>query len=168
MAAARFRKTFRYPEDTDSDEPAEGIDEEEQDKLIDRLRSQNEMQNARFTNVFTVFSLVPIPWYLAAPFRSSSSKDLLIGFLGIQSLIITAYIMFYVRPEKPDVKGKRPVYLAEQQHTRGPMQKYLPWLNVCLSVALCIIGITISLKKSSGRSETDGLLQWKCYLPSSE
>jgi hypothetical protein len=28
MAAARLRKAFRYPDDSDSDEPVEGIDEE--------------------------------------------------------------------------------------------------------------------------------------------
>lgn len=28
MATTRFRKAFRYPDDSDSDEPPEGIDEE--------------------------------------------------------------------------------------------------------------------------------------------
>ncbi|KAL0263012.1 hypothetical protein SLS55_001987 [Diplodia seriata] len=40
MATTRLRKAFRYPDDSE-EEPAEGIDEEEQEKLIAQLQTED-------------------------------------------------------------------------------------------------------------------------------
>ena len=49
MATTRLRKTFHYPADSDSDEPAEGIDEQEQEKLISTLSTQDADTTALYT-----------------------------------------------------------------------------------------------------------------------
>ena len=40
MATARMRKTFAYP-DSENDSEPEGIDEQEQEQLIDELRQKD-------------------------------------------------------------------------------------------------------------------------------
>ncbi|KAL1626416.1 hypothetical protein SLS56_006820 [Neofusicoccum ribis] len=40
MATTRLRKAFRYPDDSD-EEPPEGIDEEEQEKLITQIHEED-------------------------------------------------------------------------------------------------------------------------------
>jgi hypothetical protein len=46
MAAVRLRKAFRYPEESDE---REELDEEEQERVIDQLQSQNDARNAQYS-----------------------------------------------------------------------------------------------------------------------
>jgi hypothetical protein len=46
MAAVRLRKAFRYPEESDE---REELDEEEQEKVIEQLQSQNDARNAQYS-----------------------------------------------------------------------------------------------------------------------
>ncbi|KAF5856635.1 hypothetical protein ETB97_007057 [Aspergillus alliaceus] len=50
MAAARLRKAFHYPEDSDDDKhEREELDEEEQESVIERLRAQNDKRDAEYS-----------------------------------------------------------------------------------------------------------------------
>lgn len=46
MATTRLRKTFRYP--TDDDDIPKDLDEEEQEKLIAKLRAENDERNEEY------------------------------------------------------------------------------------------------------------------------
>lgn len=49
MMAARFRKAFRYPEDSEDDHAREELDEDEQQRMIQQLQKQNEIHNAQYS-----------------------------------------------------------------------------------------------------------------------
>jgi hypothetical protein len=46
MAAVRLRKAFQYPEELDD---REELDEEEQERVIEQLQSQNDARNAQYS-----------------------------------------------------------------------------------------------------------------------
>jgi hypothetical protein len=57
MATTRLRKAFQYPSDDDITDPAEGVDEEEQEKLISRLTTED----AQKTALYIVRPPLPLP-----------------------------------------------------------------------------------------------------------
>ncbi|KAI9664802.1 MAG: hypothetical protein M1821_006250 [Bathelium mastoideum] len=166
MAASRLRKVFRYPSESDSDEPPEGIDEEEQDKVISKLNTWDAAQNALYTKAFLALALLPLPWYLNTLFGSSNGQDVLIALLGVTSLISTGYIIYFMPPRKPDPKGKRPVYVVEKEEASGPMRKYLVWITAALCGILAVNGVQIARKLGDDRAETTDPRIWRCLLPS--
>ncbi|KAJ9217835.1 hypothetical protein DTO166G4_639 [Paecilomyces variotii] len=109
MAALRIRKTFRYPEDSDDDARQE-LDEEEQERIINDLRSRDDARNAEYKLVFTIVPLVSIVAFLPGLFSSSATaSERIISFLSTLSLLASAYIMRHIPLPRPDPKGKRPV-----------------------------------------------------------
>jgi len=54
MAAVRLRKAFQYPEESDE---REELDEEEQERVIEQLQSQNDARNAQYSvHMFPIYS----------------------------------------------------------------------------------------------------------------
>ncbi|GKZ47895.1 hypothetical protein AbraIFM66951_011470 [Aspergillus brasiliensis] len=50
MATARLRRAFRYPDDSGDDEHSrEELDEEEQERVIEQLKSLNEKRNSEYS-----------------------------------------------------------------------------------------------------------------------
>ncbi|KAE8376486.1 hypothetical protein BDV26DRAFT_265411 [Aspergillus bertholletiae] len=111
MAAAQFRRAFRYPDDSgDEKHEREELDEEEQEVVIERLRAQNEKRDAEYTVIFAVIPLLSASVFIPTVFRRGSGlEERSLSFLGILSLIATAYIMKYVPFQRPDSKGKGPM-----------------------------------------------------------
>ncbi|KAL9095669.1 MAG: hypothetical protein Q9165_002101 [Trypethelium subeluteriae] len=166
MAAARLRKAFRYPSEGDSDGPVEGIDEEEQDKIISKLSTQDAVQNALYTKAFLALALLPLPWYLTTLFSHPTTQDLLVVMLSVTSLLSTAYIVCYIPPRKIDKKGKRPVYIAEREEAVGPVRKNLIWLVAALCAALVIDSISVARKLGNDESWVTDPRIWWISLPS--
>ncbi|KAF2239392.1 hypothetical protein EV356DRAFT_528652 [Viridothelium virens] len=166
MTAARLRKAFRYPSESDSDGPVEGIDEEEQDKVISKLNTQDAVQNALYTKAFLALALLPLPWYLTTLFSQPTTQDLLVVIISITSLLSTAYIVYFMPPRKIDKKGKRPVYIAEREEAVGPVRKYLISLVAALCTALAINGISVARKLGHDEPWITNPQIWWTLLPS--
>ncbi|OGM42050.1 hypothetical protein ABOM_009694 [Aspergillus bombycis] len=108
MAAARLRKAFHYPDNSgDNEHEREELDEEEQELVINRLRVQNDKHNAEFTVTFAAIPLLSVSVFIPSVIKQGSSlQERFLAFLGILSLIATAYTMKYFPIQRPDLKGK--------------------------------------------------------------
>ncbi|KAI9731678.1 MAG: hypothetical protein M1834_004467 [Cirrosporium novae-zelandiae] len=147
MAAARLRRTFRYPEDDSTGDERDELDEEEQEAIIENLRLEDEGRNKLYTTIFAALPLILTTTFLPALFGSSPSLIKLISLLGITSLGATAYTLIFIPIPKPDPKGKRPLYRAVQEE--GPLQKYLELLNGALCALLSIAAWRIKDKQGA-------------------
>ncbi|KOC11329.1 hypothetical protein AFLA70_126g002421 [Aspergillus flavus AF70] len=105
MAAARLRKAFRYPDNLgDGEHEREELDEEEQELVIEHLRAQNDKRDAEYTVTFAAIPLLSVSIFIPSVFQQDSGlQERFLSFLGILSLISTAYIMMHFRS---DPKGK--------------------------------------------------------------
>ncbi|KAM0335243.1 hypothetical protein ACHAQA_000287 [Verticillium albo-atrum] len=148
-ASARLRKTFHYPADSDSDtSQPEAIDEQEQETLIASLAAENTSRNATFRLLLLPLPVVSLlPYLLAFP---PSFPTL----LAITSLLATAYLLYAQPPDKTGLRvvddwvqpaaaqrakqrrGAAPFVLEE----KGPLDIYLPILNLGLSAVVALMG----------------------------
>ncbi|KJZ77098.1 hypothetical protein HIM_03419 [Hirsutella minnesotensis 3608] len=78
---ARLRRTFQYPNDSDSDSLPDAMDEQEQDHVIARLAADNAARDARFRNF-----LVALPLVAALPYLPLLARPRLAGLLVLMGL----------------------------------------------------------------------------------
>ncbi|KAL1894660.1 hypothetical protein Cpir12675_003551 [Ceratocystis pirilliformis] len=98
-AGARLRKTFKYPDDSDSDLDAHSraeLDEQEQEALIRNLAAQNAVRNAQFHHALRFLPLLASAAYVLPLFYSSSSggarRALVPSLLSLTSLVATCFL----------------------------------------------------------------------------
>ncbi|ORY03943.1 hypothetical protein BCR34DRAFT_492009 [Clohesyomyces aquaticus] len=92
MATTRLRRTFRYPTD-DSDEPIEGLDEQDQDALIASLSTHDTTTTSLYTHILLSLPIFPALFYLS---RLTSPSTLPGSFFSIASLLATAYTLYFL------------------------------------------------------------------------
>ncbi|KKY27420.1 hypothetical protein UCDDS831_g00822 [Diplodia seriata] len=92
MATTRLRKAFRYPDDSE-EEPAEGIDEEEQEKLIAQLQTEDVARTDFYKKAFLALPALSLALYLRPLLRPSSFAEFLTAVLAITSLAASAYTL---------------------------------------------------------------------------
>ncbi|WEW55578.1 hypothetical protein PRK78_001009 [Emydomyces testavorans] len=135
MASTRFRKTFRYPDSESDDNLREELDEQEQETLIQKLRDQDEERNTQYKLMFTILpvvsSIIYFPFFLTS---GRSALQRLLCFLGISSLLSTAWIMWNFALSRRDKKGKRPMRDIERENT--PLRRYLGPTNALVCAFL--------------------------------
>ncbi|EEH37068.2 hypothetical protein PAAG_07486 [Paracoccidioides lutzii Pb01] len=139
MAALNLRRTFRYPDSESENETREELDEEEQEAVIQKLLRQDEERNTQYTLIFTTIPLVSTLLYLPSFISSSSTASRrFLCLLSIASLFSTAYIMRYLRIERTDRKGKRP--LRDIEAEQGPLivRQYLSPANTFICAVLSV------------------------------
>ncbi|KAI9643910.1 hypothetical protein NHQ30_007261 [Ciborinia camelliae] len=164
QTTARLRKKFRYPTDNDSDDSLpEALDEEEQDNLIQHLTTLHMKYNILYTRLLLCLPLIStIPYFLTL-FTPTTS---LLSTLSITSLLSTAFLVYSLPPEKTaisildnfnqpskDSSRSKIGVLGVNGADNGPLQTYLPTLNLLLSFILGILG---TLLKSKSRTKTAG------------
>ncbi|KAL5050202.1 hypothetical protein BDW71DRAFT_121948 [Aspergillus fruticulosus] len=92
MASARLRKAFRYP-DSGDDDVREELDEEEQERVIKILKTQNEERDSQYSLIFAAIPLLStiifVPSLLTPATLALSVRFL--SLLGTLSLLATAY-----------------------------------------------------------------------------
>ncbi|USW58479.1 hypothetical protein Slin15195_G117980 [Septoria linicola] len=132
MAAARLRKTFRFPTEND-DEPGD-LDEEHQEKLIADLEAEDTAKNELYRQAFLSIPLLGMLVFVYTFLIASTARQRLIAILGISSLACTGYILHFQPLERPERKGKKPVYQVEAE--KGPVDRYLVYLNAGLALLL--------------------------------
>lgn len=143
-ASSRLRKAFRYPDDDDSS--PEDLDDEHQEKLIEDLESEDARKNALYRKAFLLIPLLGAAFFLYTLITASTARQRLIAFLSSTSMGCTAYILHFMPIEKPERKGKMPVYKVEA--AKGPLEKYLVYLNSGL-VALLQLAAILSWRKEA-------------------
>ncbi|RAL05691.1 uncharacterized protein BO80DRAFT_78232 [Aspergillus ibericus CBS 121593] len=138
MASARLRKAFRYPDDSGDDEHGrEELDEEEQERVIDRLKVLNEKRNSEYSIVFAAAPLFAGYAFVASILSGSSGPyERFLSLLSILSLLATAYTMRFLPLQRPDPKGKRPMTRSTITVT---FQRYTLPLNASICVLLALI-----------------------------
>lgn len=113
-ATARLRRTFQYPDDSDSDSQPDAIDEQgkqaralppprtapsnslsEQEDVIARLAAENAVRNARFRRLLVALPLLAALPYLPLLVRPRAS---LLALLAITSLSATAFLLHRLPP----------------------------------------------------------------------
>ncbi|KAJ5665618.1 uncharacterized protein N7477_008066 [Penicillium maclennaniae] len=113
----RFRKAFRYPDESGSDR--EELDEEEQERVIQQLQSQNEARNAQYSMIFTGITLLLTTMFMPSILSASTLGEALLSFLSILSL------------------GKKPL-LAENDRSTCLRSALVPVNGaVCLVLTAC-------------------------------
>ncbi|KAL4763131.1 uncharacterized protein BDW70DRAFT_15294 [Aspergillus foveolatus] len=137
MASARLRKAFRYPVDSGDDDARAELDEEEQERVIEALRSQNEKRDSQYSLVFAAIPLLSTTIFVSS-LLTPAALDLSVRFLsllGTLSLLATAYTIKYVPLQRSDPKGKRPVRALD---LRERVRNYIIPCNAAICALLGI------------------------------
>ncbi|KAK4549884.1 hypothetical protein LTR36_005185 [Oleoguttula mirabilis] len=155
MASTRMRQTFHYPSDEDN-EPDE-LDEEHQEILISALQAEDAQKNALYRKSFLAIPTAGALYFLyTLCFHSRTPQQALLAILGLSSLACTAYFMQFMPLQAPQRKGKVPMYQLEA--AKGPVEKYLVWLNAGLA-GLLLLAAAVSWRKGAGEDA------WREALP---
>ncbi|KAK6535147.1 hypothetical protein TWF694_001625 [Orbilia ellipsospora] len=142
--AGRLRKPFAASASDDEDVDDENIiplDEQEQEELIQELKTENDRKNAFFILAFTCLSTIPAIIIAVRLFAGNGNG---VDVLAISSLAMTAFTARYV-----------PLDLAAFEYL-SPLETWVPILNPVL-----IAVITIGAYFTDRHAEHDYLL----YLP---
>lgn len=145
MAVTRLRKTFQYPADnSDDDDIPKNLDEEEQEKLIAKLRAEDDERNEEYKRIFLAVSSVSAMAYVPALIMSRLIQARLISLLCMTSLVATAYILAFV----PNTRPKLPNRVKVKRHVEpdsGPVHQYISYLNGALSLLCALNAISTYL-----------------------
>jgi hypothetical protein len=141
MATTRFRHAFQYPADEDLPSEATGIDEQEQEQLIDQLREQDTSTTLFYRSLFLV-----LPALTALPFMYTLvTSPSLQTLLALSSLGATGWVLQRV----PVGSGDR-----QQEMNKGPLATWLIPLNGLLATVLATSGL---VSARNNESEGEGI-----------
>ncbi|MCJ1315164.1 hypothetical protein MMC15_000480 [Xylographa vitiligo] len=139
MATTKLRKTFRSRMDnSDSDDTPEALDEEEQEKLIAKMRAENQERNDEYLRLFLALPLVTPMTFLPAIATSSLYQVKFLSFICISSLLATGYILVFVSFNQPNNRNGKPRDLDRFEPAKGPVARCLPYLDGALSFLLAL------------------------------
>ena len=121
----------------------------EQENLITSLAARNTSQNANYRLVFTLLPIIAIMPFPYLMFTSPRRLGLL-SIMAISSLISTAYTMYSVPVSgMSNSVGRSAMSLSGSED--GPIEKYLPLLNVVLAGLLGLSGLVmVKRERDSG------------------
>jgi len=121
----------------------------EQENLIRTMQQQTIAQNKIYNNVFLVLPLVCVLPYLSTLFQPQTS---LLSLLSITSLLSTAFLVYILPPgttsilfldtlNSPFTPGSHSGAGLVHHQPQGPIETYLPYLNIVLSMMLGLLGM---------------------------
>jgi len=94
MTSTRLRRTFNYPtESEDEDAVEEGMDEKDQENLIQNLTQKDTRSTRLYTSLLLMFPLLPALLYIPSLFKTST---VLPSTLAVTSLLATAYTLYFL------------------------------------------------------------------------
>ncbi|KAK4162283.1 hypothetical protein QBC43DRAFT_322185 [Cladorrhinum sp. PSN259] len=171
-ATARLRKTFRYPSDDDDGHDSDNslpeiMDEQEQENLITTLTQSNARRNettARILFFLPLISTIPflLPVFLFS--HSASSPSAVFTLISLSSLVATTYLIHTLPPEKTGI----PVLDSSSSSipvldVKGPLERYLPFLNLGLVVLAGLNGLLEQRVKGTHNGVLLGVLPGVVY-----
>lgn len=169
VATTRLRKTFRYPTDGDNDLEPDALDEEEQEKIIDDLQARNARSNEQFKLYFLALPMLSIIPYVPLLFTTQK----LFAILSITSLAGTTYLSYALPPGKSgiefiDERDAAPAQRKQQMfidlNTKGPILRYLPFLNIFLGGLVLLLGLIAGIKSADQHAQLLKYLPLGIYL----
>ncbi|KAL7933369.1 hypothetical protein V8C35DRAFT_304157 [Trichoderma chlorosporum] len=173
IPTTRLRRTFAYPNDSDSDSP-EAMDEQEQDSLIQTLATQNASQNESINRILIALPLLSAIAY-ARPLFSPATASFAVFCLT--SLLATAFLLYKLPPTETGIaiidswaRGAKADAATRVQLrsslrgidarlgvlgraplvTRSPLERTLPYLNLGLVVLLILMGLVRGDERGGG------------------
>ncbi|KAL5612246.1 hypothetical protein BROUX41_000213 [Berkeleyomyces rouxiae] len=175
-AGARLRKTFHYPEDSDSDSlhpDRPELDEQEQETLIRSLAAHNAARNAQFHHVLRLLPLLAGVAYAPAVLGGTAQRTLVPSLLALTSLAATSFLVHrlpqqatgFVALDRRAAEARAPQrksFLAPRGSARAwvpesPLEMYLPYLNLALGVLAGLSG-ALGPARSASMWWLDGIL----------
>jgi len=142
-ASSRLRKAFKYPTENDAADPGSDLDEQEQEKLIQNLAKADAQKTQNYKTAFVTLPLLSIILYVHRLVLPADSNDLLLGVLAVSSLLLTAYILWFIplqgekrSPTVVQIPGLGNVDLQAP----GPLLPYVFYLNIGLCGILALQG----------------------------
>ncbi|KAL6864432.1 hypothetical protein J3F83DRAFT_741747 [Trichoderma novae-zelandiae] len=166
----RLRRTFHYPNDSDSDSP-EAMDEQEQDNLIQTLTTQNASQNESMARTLLLLPLLSTIAYIRPLFDPATAA---FAVFGLTSLLATAFLVYRLPPTETGIpfiddwasgakqstssnhslrrqhRSLRGVLGRAQIEMRSPLERTLPYLNIGLAVLLILMGLVRGDQRGGG------------------
>ncbi|KAK5997817.1 hypothetical protein PT974_00179 [Cladobotryum mycophilum] len=165
--STRLRRTFHYPDDdSDSDSQPEAMDEQEQDQFIQTLSQENALRNEQFSRFLLLLPLATTAAYIRPLLRPGTA---VFALLSITSLLVTAFLLYRLPatetgivpldtwahsssssnnstarrntfPSRAGLRGMAGRGLPIGAG-RSPLEKYLPYMNLALTVLLMLMGL---------------------------
>ncbi|KAM0261960.1 hypothetical protein ACHAQJ_001964 [Trichoderma viride] len=163
-SSTRLRRTFQYPNDSDSDSP-EAMDEQEQDNLIQTLATQNASQNETVARILLALPLLSTIAYIRPLFDPATAS---FAVFCITSLLATAFLLHRLPPTQTGIGvidtwarggnnraggGSASTSRLRSRNSlggvlgrgdievRSPLEKTLPYLNLGLAALLILMGL---------------------------
>ncbi|KAF2833837.1 hypothetical protein CC86DRAFT_365628 [Ophiobolus disseminans] len=94
MAAARLRRTFQYPSESDDEDAVEqGMDEQDQENLISTLSSRDTSTTRLYTLLLSSLPLAPAVFQIPLLLRISTAIP---SLLAIASFLASAYALYFL------------------------------------------------------------------------
>ncbi|KHN98306.1 uncharacterized protein MAM_04067 [Metarhizium album ARSEF 1941] len=161
---ARLRRTFRYPDDSDT---PSALDEQAQETLIADLAAQNQQTDASFAAALLVLPALSAVPYVALLLRGPPHP--LLAILSLTSLLSTCYTLYKLPPSETGIAPldawiqRADVPAASETVRRlkraaaadkSPLEVYLPYLNCVLASLLVVMGLV------AGRGQGDASFAW--------
>ncbi|KAK3989844.1 hypothetical protein QBC44DRAFT_78753 [Cladorrhinum sp. PSN332] len=168
-ASARLRKTFRYPSDDDNGHNSDNslpeiMDEQEQDHLITTLTQSNAQRNATTTRFLFLLPLIStIPFFLPIFLAHPSSPSPVFTLISLSSLAATTFLIHTLPPEKTGISFLDSSGSIPGLDVKGPLEKYLPYLNLGLVVLAVLNGLLEQRVKGTHNGVLLGLLPGVVY-----
>ncbi|KAH7084984.1 hypothetical protein BKA63DRAFT_7323 [Paraphoma chrysanthemicola] len=192
MAAARLRRTFQYPSESDDEDAVEqGMDEKDQETLISDLTTHDQSTTRTYTLALSCLPLIPILLYTPPLF---SARGFLPSLVAIISFLASAYTLYFLplppvkigiihtedlKKGPPSAKKKKGAggYGWKVPSTPEPStqeRKPVPFLSdeladlaakyiVPANAAMCVILAVVELLR--GRTWSEGIEIGGGYLP---
>lgn len=145
MTTSRLRKTFHYPSSSDSNDSADELDEEHQERLISSFQAEDAQKSEIYRNAFLAVPALAILFFLYTSFSSLRPWQ---AILSISSLGASAYILKFLPVQSPARKGKMAVYRVEA--SRGPVERYMIPLNSLLA-GILLVAAVVSWRKGAAQ-----------------
>jgi len=125
--------------------------------MIQTLHQENVVRNKQYTQIFLALSLISIIPYVPTLFSPRTS---LLSLLSISSLLSTSYLLYILPPGTTSISlldtWNTPT--SEVSHSglrqvqdHGPLQQYLPYLNLGLCTILGLLGMVFRGKEEVWR-----------------
>ncbi|KAH7094633.1 hypothetical protein FB567DRAFT_510643 [Paraphoma chrysanthemicola] len=94
MAAARLRRTFQYPSESDDEDAVEqGMDEKDQETLISDLTTHDQSTTRTYTLALSCLPLIPILLYIPSLLNA---RAFLPSLVAIASFLASAYTLYFL------------------------------------------------------------------------
>ncbi|CAI6338389.1 unnamed protein product [Periconia digitata] len=193
MAAARLRKTFQYPSESDTEDAVEeGMDEQDQETILTTLSNKDTSSTRLYTLLLLILPLIPAALYIPRIFTLSPAL-FIESVASLASLLFSAYALYFLPlpPIRVSVhdsseigkkgaasdKGKSISRGADGSKTGGPARARrdaVPFISeevavllekyiVPVNAAICVFLGLIELGK--GQTWGEGMLIGGGYVP---